>query len=176
MVALGAAGCVVVDPVRRFLTAWLRCVVVRHRLRLCFTGIVRSARLGMGVRPPALPLLLWARPTPAGERVWLWLRPGLELADLEDKTGRIAVVCGAKQVRVLAASERFAALLRIDVTHRDPLTGRIGSPLALLIPALRTSRNDESAVPVSPAVPPVGLDLADIPDPPADPPARGGRR
>ena len=125
----------------------------------------------------ALPLLLWARPTPAGERVWLWLRPGLELADLDGKTGRIAVACWAKQVRVLAASERYAALIRVDITRRDPLADQIDSPLALLIPSLRTDGNKKATVPVSPAVPLVGLDLADIEEPPApEPPARGGRR
>jgi hypothetical protein len=119
-----------------------------------------------------VPLVLWARPTLAGEQVWLWLRPGLSLEDLEGKAGRIAVACVARQVRIVGASERFAGLLRVDIAHRDPLTGRIDSPLALLIPSLRSTDAD---VPVSPAVPPVGLDLADIPEPPAEQP-RGGRR
>jgi hypothetical protein len=119
-----------------------------------------------------LPLILWGRPTLAGERVWLWLRPGLCLDDLDGRTGRIAVACIAKQVRVMPASERYAALLRVDIARRDPLSGRVDSPLALLIPALR---NIQADVPVSPGMPPVGLDLADIEDPP-EPPARGGRR
>jgi hypothetical protein len=54
------------------------------------------------------------------------------------------------------------------------LTGRIDSPLALLIPSLRN--NSDAVVPVSPAVPPVGLELADIQEPPAPEPTRGGRR
>ena len=58
--------CMLVGPVRRFLSAWSNVVIVRHRLRLCFTGIVRGAA---GVRPGSLPLILWGRPTPAGERV-----------------------------------------------------------------------------------------------------------
>jgi hypothetical protein len=167
---LAAAG-MVVGPVRRFVSAWLWCLVVRHRLRLCFAGIVRGSA---GVRPGSLPLVLWAKPTPAGERAWLWLRPGLELADLDGRAGRIAVACWAKQVRVVAASERYAALIRVDIARRDPLTGRIESPLALLIPRLRTN---VAEVPVSPAVPPIGLELADIPEQPAPPaPSRGGRR
>jgi hypothetical protein len=120
-----------------------------------------------------LPLLLWARPTLAGERVWLWLRPGLELEDLEGKAGLIAVACIAKQVRIAPASEKYAALLRVDVARRDPLTGRIDSPLALLIPSLRST--ELADVPVSPAVPPVGLELAGIQEP-APEPVRGGRR
>ncbi|RZU50684.1 hypothetical protein EV385_2462 [Krasilnikovia cinnamomea] len=162
--------CLAVWPVRRFVAAWSWVPVVRHRLRLCFAGIVRGTG---GVRPGSLPLVLWARPTPAGERVWLWLRPGLELADLDGKAGRIAVACWAKQVRVLAASDRYAALLRIDVARRDPLTGRVESPLALLVPGLREKYLAE--VPVSPGLPPVGLELADIDEPPAPEP-RGGRR
>jgi hypothetical protein len=158
-----------VGPVRRFLSVWSNVVIVRHRLRLCFARIIRGAGV---VRPGLLPLILWGRPTPAGERVWLWLRPGLCLEDLEGRAGQIAVACIAKQVRIVPASDRYAALLRVDVARRDPLSGRIESPLALLIPALR-SRQD-AVVPVSPGLPPVGLDLADIDEPPA-PDSRGRR-
>ena len=165
---------VAIGPVRRFVSVWSWVVVVRHRLRLCFAGIVRGAG---GVRPGSLPLVLWAKPTPAGERAWLWLRPGLELLDLDGKTGRIAVACWAKQVRVVAASDRFAALIRVDLARRDPLADKIESPLSLLIPRKRENddKRAEAAVPVSPAVPLVGLELADIAEPPA-PTARGGRR
>jgi hypothetical protein len=50
----------------------------------------------------------------------------------------------------------------------------VASPLALLIPALRNNYA-EADVPVSPGMPPVGLDLADIEDPP-EPSTRGGGR
>jgi hypothetical protein len=168
-----ATGLAILGPPRsrRFVWAWSGCLIVRHRLRLCFTTLVRSQARSNG-RPAALPLLLWARPTPAGERVWLWLRPGLELEDLDGKAGLIAVACIAKQVRVAPASEKYAALLRIDVARRDPLVGRVESPLALLIPSLR---NTLPEAPVSPAIPAVGLELADIPEP-AAPEPRGGRR
>jgi hypothetical protein len=172
-VLMAVAVAVFVPPrSRRFVWAWSWCLVVRHRLRLCFATLVRSQARVTGGRPAALPLLLWARPTLAGERVWLWLRPGLALEDLEGKAGLIAVACIAKQVRIAAASERYAALLRVDIARRDPLTGRIDSPLALLIPSLRTTEAD---VPVSPAVPPIGLELADIDEPAPEPPRRGGR-
>jgi hypothetical protein len=174
--ALTAVGlvlviCAAVAPVRRWLVAAFWCVAVRHRLRLCFAHIVRGS---VGVRPGTLPLVLWARPTPAGARVWLWLRPGLELADLDDKCGRIAVACWANQARVVAASEKYAAFIRVDLSRRDPLTGRVGSPLALLIP--RPRKKNPADASASPAVAPAGLDLADIPEPPVEPPARGGRR
>jgi hypothetical protein len=126
-----------------------------------------------GSRPGQLPLMLWARPTPAGERVWLWLRTGLSLEDLEGKAGRIAVACSARQVRIVGAPERTAALLRIDVTRRDPLTGLVESPLLARIPSLRDDIVADA--PVSPAVPWVGLELADI-DEPEIPQSRGGRR
>jgi hypothetical protein len=173
-VLVAASVCFVVRPVRRFLSVWSWCVVDRHRLRLCFARIVRGSA-GVGVRPGLLPLVLWARPTPAGERVWLWLRPGLELADLDGKAGQIAVAMPAKQVRVVAASERYAALIRVDISRRDPLVGRIDSPLVLLIPSLRNNSQKKAGVPISP-VPPVGLDLADIPEPAPESPSRGGRR
>jgi hypothetical protein len=140
-------------------------VVVRHRLRLCFAQFVRAVNR---THPGSLPLVLWARPTPAGERVWLWLRPGLDLDDLDGRLGRLAVACWASEARVVRASPRFAALVRVDLARRDPLIGLVASPLALLIP------NKNAAVPVSPGMPPVGLDLADVPESAPEP--RGGRR
>jgi hypothetical protein len=164
------AVCAGVRPVRRWLSAWSWCLVVRHRLRLCFAGFVRA---GSGTRPGSLPLVLWARPTPAGERVWLWLRPGLELADLDGKTGRVAVACWAGEARVVRTSTRYAALVRVDLARRDPLTGLVASPLALLIPR-KNNPYEYADAPVSPGMPPVGLDLADVPEP--DPEPRGGGR
>ncbi|BBH71153.1 hypothetical protein ACTI_78380 [Actinoplanes sp. OR16] len=172
---LPVAGVLLVGPVRRFVFAWSWCVVDRHRLRLCFTQIVRASHGGPS-RPLSLPLMLWARPTPAGERVWLWLRPGLSLEDLDGKTGRIAVGCAASEVRVSRARPNLSALVRVDVTRRDPLTGLVPSPLSLLLPARSADPDWDAAVPVSPAVSLVGLDLADVPEPPAPEPRAGGRR
>jgi hypothetical protein len=167
LVVVGA--CVLVRPVRRRLAAWSWCVVVRHRLRVCFADVVRATTRN---RSGVLPLILWARPTPAGERVWVWLRPGLDLTDLEGKTGKVAVTCWAGEARIVRVSVRFAALVRVDLTRRDPLATIVPSPLAALIAHLR---KDDADVPVSPAVPPVGLDLADVPEVPVEQP-RGGRR
>lgn len=171
---LAVAGVLVgVGPVRRWLWAWSWCLVVRHRLRLCFAEFLRTGSRG---RPGGLPLLLWARPTPAGERVWLWLRPGLDLAELESRIGKLAVACWASGARVVGASARYAALVRVDVARRDPLTAEVASPLAGLVPPQRhgDGDGDVSNVPVSPGLPPLGLDLADIPEPTPEP--RGGRR
>jgi hypothetical protein len=159
---------VAVGPVRRFVVAWGWCAVVRHRLRLVFAEVIRSANR---VRPASLPLILIARPTPAGERVWLWLRPGLDLAELEGRTGKIAVTCWASEARIVRASTRYAALLRVDISRRDPLTDMVASPLAGLLAGWA-----DSPAPVSPGMPPLGLDLADIPEEPPEPPTRGPRR
>jgi len=92
-----------VGPVRRRIVAVAWCVIVRHRLRLCFAAFIATNRHG------TLPLILAARPTPAGERVWVWLRPGLSLADLEaeGQTQKLAVACWANEVRVTREGRRF---------------------------------------------------------------------
>ena len=115
-----------VPPVRRRAAAVVWCAVVRHRLRLCFAEFIRSANR---VRPGSSPLILLARPTPAGERVWVWLRPGLDLSDLDGKTDKLAVACWAGEARVVRASTRYAALIRVDISRRDPLIGLVTSPL-----------------------------------------------
>lgn len=150
--------------VRRRLAALVWCAVVRHRLRLCFAEFIRSANR---VSPGRLPLILWARPTPAGERVWLWLRPGFDLTDLDGKTGKVAVACWAGEARVVRASARFAALLRVDVTRRDPLTGVVTSPLVRLIPGQVTP-----GAAVGSELPPLALDLPEVPEATWDPRAR----
>ena len=104
--------------------------------------------------------MLWAQPTPAGERVWVWLRTGLDLSDLDGKTGKIAVTCWASEVRVARASDRFAALIRVDVSRRDPLGGVVASPFAALF-----GNQPAAEIPVSPGMPPLALDLPDVPDP-----------
>jgi hypothetical protein len=172
LVALGivvmlVGGIRLVLPVWRFVAAWGWCVIVRHRLRLCFAEFIRAANR---MHPGRLPLILLARPTPAGERVWVWLRPGLALSDLEGGTGRMAVACWAAEVRVQRASTRYAALIRVDVTRRDPLVGLVVSPLAGRFRELEAVRT----VPVLPSSLLSGLDLDGVPEspPPEDPRAR----
>ena len=81
-------------------------------------------------------------PTPVGERVWIWLRPGLSLDDLLDRLDKIAVACWATAATAEAASSGNAAFIRLDIKRRDALTGTITSPLLEAIkagnpPALR---------------------------------------
>lgn len=143
-------------PSRRWVVMVAWCAIVRHRLRMCFTEFIRTPTR---TNPGSGPLILWARPTPAGERVWVWLRPGLALSDLEGRTGQIAVACWAKEARVVHAPRRFAALIRVDVARRDPLVDQVDSPLSAFVPA-----DFASGVTVPAGVVPVALDLADVPD------------
>ena len=140
----------------------LWCLIVRHRLRTCFAAFIATNRDG------TLPLILLARPTPAGERVWLWLRPGLSVKDLEQdgQVQKLAVACWANEARVTRASRRYAALIRVDITRRDTLANKVKSSLPNHVPDdMPTSDDLPGTVPVSPAVRPVGVNLADVPAP-----------
>ncbi|MET8908227.1 hypothetical protein [Micromonospora sp. NPDC004551] len=166
VVALVVGVPAAIAPVRRRVMAWTWCLVVRHRLRLCFAAFIATNRSG------SLPLILPAKPTPAGERVWVWLRPGLSLRDLEQdgQVQKLAVACWADEVRVMRASRRYAALIRLDITRREPLAATIVSPLPDHVPT-----DMPANAPTSPGMPPVGLDLPDVPDTPAAPTAETPR-
>jgi hypothetical protein len=131
------------------------CAIWRHRLRLSFDAFIKSNRYG------SVPFILIARPTPAGARIWVWLRPGLSLADLEARRDKLAVACWAKDIQLAPASTRHAALIQINVTARDPLTAKVLSPLLRFLPS---RRNPLADAPVSPAVVPNALDLPDVPE------------
>ncbi|NIL40221.1 hypothetical protein HCB17_02835 [Salinispora arenicola] len=157
IVALVVGVPAAIAPVRRRVMAWIWCLIVRHRLRLCFAAFIATNRHG------SLPLILPAKPTPAGERVWVWLRPGLSLRDLEQEgqVQKLAVACWANEVRVMRANRKYAAFIRIDITRREPLAGKVVSPLPDYVPT-----DVPANAPTSPGMPPVGLDLPDVPDEP----------
>jgi hypothetical protein len=145
-----------VGPMRRRVVAFVWAQVTRHRLRVCFAAFIRARNR---IDPGLSPLILRVRSTPAGERVWLWLRPGLDATELDDRSAKIAVACWASAVQVLA-SRRFAALVRLDITRRDPLTGLVPSPLLGGVPTQRP-------VPVEgDPFDGLGLDLVDVPNAP----------
>jgi hypothetical protein len=154
-VGIGVGGPAAYPKTRRWLLAPAWCLIVRHRLRQCFAAFIISNREG------TLPLILAARPTPVGERVWIWLRPGLSLQNLEQdgQVQKLAVACWAREVRVTPASRKYAAFVRVDVTRRETLTSTVVSPLPGTLPddmpattpATVTSRE------------PVGVNLADVP-------------
>lgn len=139
-----------VPAIRRPIVALGFCVAVRHRLRVCFTQFIVKSRSG------SLPLILLARPTLVGERVWIYLRPGLSEDDLNSQLDRLAVACWAREVQVIRPGSN-AAYLRIDIKRREVLTETIASPLVELL---------DPATPVRPRSNghlPTALNLADIP-------------
>ncbi|PZG11529.1 hypothetical protein C1I95_27130 [Micromonospora craterilacus] len=139
-----------VPVIRRLLVAWGWCLVVRHRLRVCFAQFIIANQSG------SLPLILWATPTPVGERVWVYLRPGLSVKDLEARLDKIAVTCHASTVLIERASERNAAYVRFDVKRREVLTAHVGSPLVDVIDP------DTPTVEQAPQQVPTALDLPDV--------------
>jgi hypothetical protein len=141
-------------PVRRNVTAIAFCLISRHRIRTCFSEFIITNRYG------TLPLILWARPTPAGERLWIFLRPGLAVSDVQDYADQIAVACWASSVVIELADPSNSALLRIDIKRRDPLTAQVDSPLN----AAAAGFIPDEGLPEGPAMPmaPAALDLTDV--------------
>lgn len=135
---------------RRAIVAWTWCLIVRHRLRVCFAQFIIANQSG------SLPLILWARPTPVGERVWVYLRTGLSAKDLESRLDKIAVTCHASTALIDRASERNAAFLRFDIKRREVLTATVGSPLADVVDP------DTPTTDRVPVTPPTALDLPDV--------------
>jgi hypothetical protein len=141
----------VFKPVRARINQALWCLVTRHRIRTCFSEFIITNRTG------TLPLILWARPTPVGERVWIWLRPGLSLADLQTQLDEIAVACWATAALADTASRSNSAFVRMDIKRRDVLTGTITSPLLDMIrPGTPATQRDTTQIPAA-------LDLPQVP-------------
>jgi hypothetical protein len=140
-----------IKPVRARINQVTWCFITRHRVRTCFSEFIITNRTG------SLPLILWAVPTPVGERIWIWLRPGLSLDDLLDRLDKIAVACWATAAVAEAASRSNAAYIRLDLKRRDVLGGTVTSPLLDMIRsgAPATSR-DTTGIPAS-------LDLPQVP-------------
>ncbi len=148
---LGVPGAIA--PVRRRLAALCWCLITRHRLRTCFSEFFVTNRTG------SLPFILWARPTPVGERVWLWLRPGLALDDIQARTDKIAVACWADAVVAEPASESNSAYVRMDIKRRDALTATITNPLLRLItPGTPATGRQPAGVPTALDLPEVSPD------------------
>lgn len=147
-----AGGPFAFPPLRRFLMSHIGCVAARHRVRTAFADFMRGNRSG------SLPLIPWAWPTPAGARVWTWLRPGLSLSEMEGRMEQFAVTCWASKVTVTAAGTRFAALVRFDITYRNTFDTTVTSALQRMIPdRFKTTRPVALDGPL-----PTDLDLGDI--------------
>ncbi|MDQ3885660.1 MAG: hypothetical protein M3308_01255 [Actinomycetota bacterium] len=122
---LGTLAVLLAVPVsRRYVLRRIWCVISRHRVRKCFVQARVMTHEGL------LPLFIWTRPTPVGERLRIWLRPGLSVRDIETTTDRIAAACWARDARVQVHPKRVSTVW-VHVIRRDPLagSGQISSPL-----------------------------------------------
>lgn len=116
VVGVPALGVGLWAPGRRFVTRRGLAVLTRHRLRTVFVECRVMNFSGN------LPLVFWSRPTAVGERVWVWLRAGIDVRDVELRLSHIAVGCVGVDARV-APHRLTTALVVIDVIRRDPLSG-----------------------------------------------------
>lgn len=105
---------VAVPATRRFVTRRCWCVLTRHRVRTCFERTRTMTHNGK------MPYLVWARPTPVGERVRVWLPAGLAVTDIESISEHLASSCWARQARI-EADRRRASAVHILIVRRDPL-------------------------------------------------------
>jgi hypothetical protein len=150
VVALIVGPPAAIGPVRRRIIAVAWCLIVRHRLRTCFSEFIITNRTG------SLPFITWARPTAVGERVWVWLRPGLALEDIQQRLDLIAVACWAATTTAEAASSSNSAWVRLDIKRRAVHGAVISSPLVSLVPT-DTPDTDQPDMPL-----PTALDLPDV--------------
>jgi len=160
LVLLGPLALLLTIPVtRRYLVRHAWCTITRHRVRSCLVQARVMTHEGL------LPLFVWTRPTPVGERVRLLLRPGLSSRDVEAAAGKIAAACWARDARVQVNPDR-ACTVWIDVIRRDPLAGtdQITSPLLHGVPVEDDSADEDGqwlALPdrttVHPTAPPSGV-------------------
>jgi hypothetical protein len=125
---------------RRFVVGRMWCVIDRHRLRLC----LRQTKVRTMNMDGSLPLMLWARPTKTGERIWMWIRAGSAAEDIESALGYIAPACYAREAR-LHQVRKVTTLVAIEVIRRDPLSKPepILSVLKKYIPVLDKNRSTE---------------------------------
>lgn len=143
---------VAVGPSRRYVVRRGWAVLTRHRLRsVCVQRRVMNYAGN-------LPVQLWARPTAVGERIWLLLRAGIEVGDLERNLDYIASACWARTARV-EAHRRMVALVVVDVVRRDPLAATVPAPPSL------TTQTGRPSHPLTATAGPAGV-----------PPAIGGAR
>jgi hypothetical protein len=153
ILAVIVGGPALVPFLRRWTVALFWCVAVRHRLRVCFSQFIIANKSG------SLPLILGARPTPVGERVWVLLRPGLSLQHLSQQLDKIEVACHALRggVQVEKAGTGSSAFVRFDIKRREILTAQVNSPLIDLVDP-ETPLADKQPATIT------GLDLPDVED------------
>src|SRR5262249_7205821 len=88
------------------------CVLTRHRLqKLCW-----EARLH--TRSGRLPLILWARPTKVGVRLFVLCRAGICAEDFQAHIGELRAACYARDARV-TRHRTWSQLVTITTPRRD---------------------------------------------------------
>jgi hypothetical protein len=117
-----------IPPASRFLARWGWCMVTRHRLRVAADAFIE----GKGVRGAVRPLILIARPTESGERVWLWLRGDLTLEDIQGRLTELASVCWANSADASKAGHK-AAYVVVDLHRRDVLADGVAMPVEQML-------------------------------------------
>ncbi|MBO3735518.1 hypothetical protein [Glycomyces niveus] len=117
-----------IPPANRWLNHWGWCMVTRHRLRVASDAFME----GKGARGAVKPLILIARPTQSGERVWLWLRGDLTLDDLQGRLTELASVCWANSADARPAGKK-AAYAVVDIHRRDVLAEGVAVPVSSML-------------------------------------------
>lgn len=105
----------IVPASRRFTIRRVWCVITRHRMRSCMVKTRTMTHHGRS------PYLVWARPSPVGERLRVWLPAGLSVKDLERITTELAAACWARETRITPIRSQ-AAMVIVDIVRRDPLS------------------------------------------------------
>lgn len=114
LIMMGPAPIVLaVRQLREFVRNRIWCVITRHRVRACLTEIRTLNWSGN------LPFIVGCFSTKTGELVWLWMRPGLSVEDLETKAEALASACWARQA-IIERTDQNAALIRIEIVRRAP--------------------------------------------------------
>ncbi|MFI6709945.1 hypothetical protein ACIBF7_26145 [Nonomuraea sp. NPDC050478] len=98
-------------PARSEVWGRIRCVVTAHRIRVGFVEAYVVSRRGK------IPAILWCAPAPFGERVWVWCRAGITVADIERGRERIAGACWAADV-VVCPHPRTPHRVMLEVVRR----------------------------------------------------------
>jgi hypothetical protein len=119
-----------IPATRELILAHGRCTLTRHQLYAAFREIRATTRNGR------LPLVMWIRPTPEGERAHIFCRPGICAEDLAASTERLEAACWARAVRVIV-NERHPQWVVLEFVRRE-LPPVITGPLLPRIPQQRT--------------------------------------
>lgn len=126
-------------------------VTSRHRIYKCMYETRTMTPNG------TMPYLIWASPSPVGERIRVWLPAGLSVSDLASITEALASACYATEART-EVNRRWTHLVTIIIVRRDPFTGKrlVRPGFTTIVPTKRTKGefsplSDRTTLPVPPA-------------------------